>query len=257
MKTAKKPMKTGWKVFDKNLQCKGFQFEIGKTYSQKGEIIMCKNGFHFHENRADLFNYYSFDSEKRVCEIEASGKTITDNDKSVCRKIKLIRELSWTEVLSLVNIGKDNSGYRNSGYSNSGDRNSGYRNSGDRNSGYRNSGYWNSCNFETGIFNSKSDKIRMFNKKSDWDLNDWHNSEAHSLSCRFELNIWIYEREMTEQEKINNKDFHVRDGYLKTFTYQEACQSWWNKLNDREKQVFFDLPNFNAKVFEEITGIKI
>ena len=50
----------GWKNFDKDLKCRDFQFERGKTYSVKGDIELCKNGFHFHEKKEDLFNYYSF-----------------------------------------------------------------------------------------------------------------------------------------------------------------------------------------------------
>ena len=49
---------TGWKVFDKNHQCRGYQFEVGKSYEATGAIVMCGNGFHFHTHGGDLFNYY-------------------------------------------------------------------------------------------------------------------------------------------------------------------------------------------------------
>ena len=40
----------GWKNTDKDLKCKDFQFVVGESYHQKGNIKLCGNGFHFHEN---------------------------------------------------------------------------------------------------------------------------------------------------------------------------------------------------------------
>ena len=48
----------GFKGFNKNLKCKGFQYEIGKTYTQNGTIKCCKNGFHFCDNPLAVFKYY-------------------------------------------------------------------------------------------------------------------------------------------------------------------------------------------------------
>jgi hypothetical protein len=49
----------GYKAFDSNLMCKGFQYEIGKTYEFDGDIELCSAGFHFCENITDCFYYYS------------------------------------------------------------------------------------------------------------------------------------------------------------------------------------------------------
>jgi len=101
----------GWKVFDKDLQCRKFQFEVGKTYKHDGKIGLCEAGFHFHENQRDLFEYYSFNSESRVCEVSAIN-VVTGDNKSVCSEITIGKELNWNEVLNLVNIGKDNTGIK-------------------------------------------------------------------------------------------------------------------------------------------------
>ena len=191
------------------------------------------------------------------------------------------------------NTGNGNSGYWNSGYGNSGDRNSGYGNSGDWNSGYwnsgyGNSGYWNSGNGnsgywnsgygnsgngnsgngnsgywnsgygnsterETGIFNTTPGTLRMFNKPTDlkWDDID------HPDFDEFYLNKWIPELEMTTEEKKAEPEFHVRQGYLKTFTWEEAWANYWRDCDDEEKQRVLNLPNFDASIFKEITGIDV
>jgi hypothetical protein len=160
MEKTKKQIK-GFKIFNKDLKCRGMQFEIGKTFTHEGDPVLCEYGFHFHEDPRDLFEVsYSFDPEQsRVCEIQVLGKVVTGDNKSVTNKIKILRELSWQEILNIVNIGKGNTGRRNTGYRNSGDSNSGYRNSGNRNSGdsnsgYRNSGYSNSGDSNSGYRNS-------------------------------------------------------------------------------------------------------
>jgi hypothetical protein len=151
------------------------------------------------------------------------------------------------------NSGNWNSGYWNSGDENSGNQNGGHRNSGDRNSGDRNSGYGNSTNRESGIFNSKETTIRMFNKPTD---KKW-NEIDHPHFNEFYLTKWIEEKDMTEEEKKNNLNFNVRQGYLKTFTYQEAWANFWKDTDEENRQMFLALPNFDKKVFFDITNIKI
>jgi hypothetical protein len=73
----------------------------------------------------------------------------------------------------------------------------------------------------------------------------------------FVLTDWIPESNMTDQEKKDNPSFHVTEGYLKTFSYKEAWKNFWNSLSDAEKQQIKDIPNFDAVVFHEITGIDV
>ena len=151
------------------------------------------------------------------------------------------------------NSGNLNSGNRNSGNWNSGNRNSGNRNSGDLNSGYGNSGYGNSTNRETGIFNTTEGTLRMFNKPTDlkWDDID------HPDFDEFYLNKWIPESCMTDEEKKAEPEFHVRQGYLKTFTWEEAWANYWRDSGNKEKQKVLNLPNFDAAIFKEVTGIDV
>ena len=71
----------GFKGFDKDLKCRGFQYEIGKDYEQEGIVKCCERGFHFCENPFDVFGYYS-PSDSRYCEVEGYGNADKANDDS-------------------------------------------------------------------------------------------------------------------------------------------------------------------------------
>lgn len=229
----------GYKVMNSDMTCKGFKYEIGKTYKHDGKIGICYAGFHFCKKAVNCFKYYDFKPDNIVCEIEASGKIIDADDKSVTNKIKIIKKLNWHEILDIVNIGNNNTGYRNSGDYNSGDYNSGNHNSGNHNSG---------------IFcTEKVPKIKIFDVESNMTIYDWNNSKLKNIiNSFFILNKWISYEYLTEEEKSK-----YPNGYLKTFTYEEAWNNLWYSITDEEKQLFYELPNFNADKFEEITGIKI
>lgn len=68
----------GFKGFDKDLKCNGFQYEVGKDYEQEGEVKCCESGFHFCETPFEVFRYYS-PSYSRYCEVEGDG--IVDQSK--------------------------------------------------------------------------------------------------------------------------------------------------------------------------------
>lgn len=80
---------------------------------------------HFCQTAADCFNYYSFDSSNKVAEVIAYGDVRTDGNKSCTDKLEIVREITWDEVLRIVNIGKNCTGYCNTGNRNIGDWNTG------------------------------------------------------------------------------------------------------------------------------------
>jgi hypothetical protein len=143
----------GYKVFKSDFTCKGFQYEVGKTFHHKGEVIPCESGFHFCLKPVDCFHYYLFDSNNIVCEVEASDVIIEDGRKHVTNTLTIVRQLSWYEVLDLLNTGNANTGYDNSGDDNSGKHNSGDCNTGNNNSGDYNTGNNNSGDYNTGSYN--------------------------------------------------------------------------------------------------------
>ena len=256
----------GYKVFEPDWTCRGFQYAVGETFEEDVTPSCCNRGFHFCTELKDCFNYYSFDPNNKVAEIEALGEidAEADGSKHCTNKIKIVREISWEEVLKMVNMGKANAGLCNSGDWNSGDWNSGNRNSGDwnsgnRNSGNRNSGDWNKTNFSSGCFNTKESKILMFNKPSDWTFRDWWNSEARYLLNKIQHNVleWIWSDGMTDEEKEQHPEYETTGGYLKELDESECGQIWWNSLSDHEKDVIKSLPNFDSEIFEQVTGVHI
>ena len=66
----------GFKGFDKDLKCRGFQYKVGKTYDLKGEVECCKRGFHFCENPLEVFYYYT-PNNSRFCQVEGGGSVDT------------------------------------------------------------------------------------------------------------------------------------------------------------------------------------
>lgn len=133
--------------------------------------------------------------------------------------------------------------------------NTGYWNTGNWNTGSRNTGDWNTCNREAGFFNTEPiKKVRVFN--SDCSVESWDNSIKPDF-LYFSLTKWVSESEMTDEEKTENPSCKTTGGYLKQYDYKEAFKKSWDEATQEDRDLLFKLPNFNAKVFEEISGINV
>ena len=89
-----------YKGFNKDLSCRGFQYEIGKEYEQDGLTKACERGFHACEDPLDVFKYYP-PASSRYCQVEQSG-TIDkgdDDTKVASSKIKIGAELSIRDLV--------------------------------------------------------------------------------------------------------------------------------------------------------------
>ena len=274
----------GFKVFRPDWTCDptGYnpkQYTCPGKFEEEGELDVCGHGMHFCQTAADCFNYYSFNSENKVAEVIAYGEVRTEGDKSCTDKLEIVREIPWDEVLRIVNLGKNctgrcntgdcNTGNRNTGDWNTGDwntgnRNTGNRNTGDcntgnRNTGNRNTGDWNKSSFNTGCFNTVEQKIMLFNKPSDMTYRDWYESDARWLLNQIPKDVveWIYSEDMTDEEKAEHLTHETTGGYLKVLDESECGQLWWGSLSDRQKNIIKAIPNFDAEIFFQCTGIRV
>ena len=231
----------GYKCTDMDGCCRGFKFEVGKTYTKdtpKEELECCTDKvFHFCRELYAIEKVSDYKlTESRLFEV-ISGDFIRDGDRYGTNSLTILREIKGEEKLDLINSGSWNSGRWNSGDCNSGNCNSGDCNSGDCNSGF---------------FNSDEPYVRMFNKmtdkkKEDIDIPSW---------CYFDLTEWVSHSTATEEEKQKHKaEIEVCGGFLKPINYKDAWRHAWNSASIEERKKLFDLPNWDNQVFKEITGI--
>ena len=307
----------GYKAFNKDWTCRGFQYEVGKTFKYDGELKMCRSGFHFCTNLADCFTYYSFDKEKTViAEVEAIGQVIeseseSDSDSKCCTdEIKILKELSWSDVLKGCNAGNWNTGYRNTGDWNTGNRNAGHYNTGAHNTGDWNAGNYNEGNWNTGAHNTGAHNTGSCNT-GNWNTGDWnignrnaghyntgahntgdwnagnynegnwntgaHNTGAHNTgSCNtgnwntgdwnltdysngcfntIEAKIYLFNRlsSWTINDWLKSEARYI----LNLMLGSHERQDWWDSLLDDSKKEVLNLPNFDKKIFKQITGIEV
>ena len=290
------------KGFDKDLRCRGMQFEVGKEYSTgvaDADISLCTNTvFHFCDSLQKVHTHYSVmpEEDNRFCEIEVLGALVSDDTKCGSNRIRIVREILGDELnimrgltdgntgvfnsgdcnSGIFNSGDCNSGNWNSGSRNNGNWNSGSRNSGDWNSGSRNSGDWNSGrgnsgshnsgdwnsgdwnsgNCNSGFFCTNSPKLRLFNKETDFTMEEFIKTEWYAVLTSGEFNLTKW-RAYTDEEKAQDERKRLISGELITIPYKEACANWWASLSEKDKAIIKTIPNFDANIFAEITGIDV
>lgn len=229
----------GFKVFNPDWTCDPTghdpkQYTCPGKFEEEVEIYACGHGMHFCENVADCFNYYSFNPDNKVAEVIAYGDIVREGDKCCTNKIKIVREIPWQELLTIVNTGNDCTGLCNTGD-------------------------WNKSSFNAGCFNTEESTIMLFNKPSKWTYRDWLNSDARYLLMDIPKDVveWVYENYMTEEEKKAHPSYKTTGGYLKVLDESECAQIWWNDLSETDRNKIKSIPNFDIEIFEQCTGIKI
>jgi hypothetical protein len=100
----------GYKIFDNDWTCRGFQFPFGKqsdastndtsasmTALHNGPVVMCESGFHFCQRALDCLQYYPLDPSQKYAQVVASGIIVTSGEKGVTNELTLVKELTFEE----------------------------------------------------------------------------------------------------------------------------------------------------------------
>ena len=205
----------GYKCTDMNGCCRGFKFEVGKTYKKdtpKEELKCCTNKvFHFCRDLYDIEKESNYKLAKsRLFEI-ISGDFIRDGDKYGTNSITILREIEGDEKLELIK----------SGHCNSGDCNSGNRNSGNCNSGHWNSGNWNSGNCNSGDCNS-----------GHCNSGDCNSGDCNSGNC----NSGNWNSGNCNSGDCNSGDCNSGDCNSGFFNSDEPCVRMFNKMTNYKRK---------------------
>lgn len=185
----------------------------------------------------------------------------------------IARHLRQSKSFGEGNLGTSNHGYRNTGSCNLGDFNAGLSNAGDYNSGYQNvgdnnagrfntgdfnAGGFNLGDFNAGIFNTGEPGMRAFNRETSIKYSDWINIEEEYEFYKLQFVDFVHKEDMTPREKEAHPEYRTMGGYLKRIPRKTAWARWWkeHKSVEMEKKLK-GLPNFDRKIFKEITGIDI
>lgn len=257
----------GYKIFNPDWTCRDKQYTCPGEFKEDVEPMFCSAGMDFCPDLKDCFEYYPNDPNNHCAEVVALDEIVQDGDKCVTNHLQIIREIPWNEVLKRVNHGKGctgicNTGDRNTGIYNTGDWNTGNGNIGDFNTGNRNTGDcntgdWNIASSSSGVFCTEEPEALIFNKPSGMTLRQWRDSEACYLlnQILFTSNVWVWDDDMTDEEKKAHPEYKTTGGFLKVLYTSDCCVRWWESLDEFDRDVIRSVPNFDATIFKQITGI--
>ena len=156
--------------------------------------------------------------------------------------------------------GDYSTGYHSTGDWSTGDWSTGYRSTGNRSTGHwsagnRSTGRWSTSDYSTGHFSTIDDTgFSAFNKPCT--RKQWAQADIPSW-LYFNLTEWVDKEDMTDLEKQDHPTYETTGGYLKKYEYQEAWKKSYDNATREEQLKIKSLPNFDAEVFYEISGIKI
>ena len=89
-----------YKAMDKNMQCRGKQYEVGKTYHED-EADCCHAGMHACENPLDVLHYYPLKDSPRFFEVECGGNVDKsgEDSKLACTELTVKGEVNFAGLV--------------------------------------------------------------------------------------------------------------------------------------------------------------
>ena len=89
-----------YKAMDKNMQCRGKQYEVGKTYHED-KADCCHAGMHACENPLDVLHYYPLKDSPRFFEVECGGNVdkSEEDSKLACTELTVKGEVNFAGLV--------------------------------------------------------------------------------------------------------------------------------------------------------------
>ena len=153
------------------------------------------------------------------------------------------------------NTGDCNTGDRNQGRRNTGHYNTGRYNTGDRNTGDHNTGHYNTGECNTGDCNTTTPTVRLFNKDSGLPFDGIRHSKFRDIIGKHTgpVTKWVISDVMTDEEKRDNPSYLTTGGFLNV----NKCIRNTRPLAPEDREFLVSLPNFDAAILKECTGIAV
>lgn len=88
------------KGFDRDLECRGFQFEVGQTYRHEGPVIACQSGFHAipeDQHPLEVFAFYP-PAGSRFAIVEVEGDIQREGEKVAAEILTVSREIGLGDL---------------------------------------------------------------------------------------------------------------------------------------------------------------
>lgn len=211
----------GYKVFLPDWTCLGKRYTCPGKFEEDVKPELCHVGMHFCPELVNCFSYYDFNPANHIAEVIAYGDTAYENDgDKVCtNKLEIVREITWAEAMSILNVCPENFGICNTGHSNYGNYNAADANLGHSNTGYRNKGDFNTGEYNEGDCNSGARNIGRFNSgrhnKGNWNTGDNNTGDLNTGHYNIGRN--------------NTGDFNLGDDNTGCFNTKPQTISFFNK----------------------------
>jgi hypothetical protein len=89
-----------YKAMDKNMMCRGKQYEVGKTYHED-KADCCHAGMHACENPLDVLHYYPLMDSPRFFEVECGGNVdkSREGSKLACTELTVKGEVNFAGLV--------------------------------------------------------------------------------------------------------------------------------------------------------------
>lgn len=113
---------------------------------------------------------------------------------------------------------------------------------------------------QIGTYNPPPNPAKITDSKpSNMTYREWLESDARWLLNQIPKDVveWVYEEDMTDEEKAAHPTYETTGGYLKVLDESECGQLWWGSLSDRRKDIIRAIPNFDSDIFFQCTGVRV